>query len=64
MSCVHLKFWSCILRSSKGEVPWAPHSAFSQALPQHGGERNEFTLYGSGYFSFALNCNGACLSCR
>ncbi|AQL00807.1 hypothetical protein ZEAMMB73_Zm00001d044746 [Zea mays] len=37
-------FWSCILRSSKGEVPWAPHSKFCQALPHHGGERTEFIL--------------------
>jgi hypothetical protein len=60
----HLKFWCCILRSSEGEVPWAPHSEFCQALPHYGGERTEFTLNGSGYFPFTLNCNGACISCR
>ena len=32
---------------------------FCQARPHHGGERTEFNLYGSGYFPFALNCNGA-----
>jgi hypothetical protein len=64
MLCAHLEFWCCIHRSSEGEVPWAPHSEFCQALPQHGGERTEFTLYGLGYFPFTLNCNGACISYR
>jgi hypothetical protein len=38
---------------------WAMLMNFAKLVLTHGGERTEFTLYGSGYFPFALNFNGA-----